>query len=633
VMLDTVGTLYRTFGLRGLRRRGLHELRRRFDRYAAAPRLPLHSVVAIPGRWPFVADLAAIAATTNRSVALERADRVCAGEYQAYGHQWLPLPSSPPVWNVQPGSGHLHDPSQPWWRIPLLGEFGDVKDVWEPARFGWVYDLVRGYAITGDSRYAEAFWRGVESFAGSAVPMRGVQWACGQETAIRAVALLWGEASFANDTTATRERLLTVQRLLVASGERIHDAIDYALSQRNNHAISEATGLIAIGARFAGSWGAAGDWYRSGRTLLRESVLDQVAEDGWYIQHSFTYARLASDMIVIARRCQLHAGDDLGVEERRRATAMARMLATVTDERSGDVPNHGPNDGALVLPLGTAGYRDFRPAVTALHATLGVPWPERLRQCNEALAWLGAELAPADGSPEESAVTHGSSGWAFVRCGDVRVFARAGSYDSRPGHIDPLHVDVWVRGAPVAIDAGTYRYNAPPPWRNALAAERVHNTVTLPDHPIARKGPRFLWLSAPAATVDSASPLPDGSGAVVRMTNHSWSSTGVTHVRVVSVADSGVTVDDELTATGAGAVAVELHWLIDTATRVRPEVTCSGEMTVHQSCGDESSVRGWRSLHYGSREPALSSTCRGTIRGEALRFRTFFDLSRDSAGE
>jgi hypothetical protein len=37
----------------------------------------------------------------------------------------------------------------------------------------------------------------------------------------------------------------------------------------------------------------------------------------------------------------------------------------------------------------------------------------------------------------------------------------------------------WMFGgaANLALDPGTYQYNAPPPWENALNVTRVHNTV------------------------------------------------------------------------------------------------------------------------------------------------------------
>ena len=57
-----------------------------------------------------------------------------------------------------------------------------------------------------------------------------------------------------------------------------------------------------------------------------------------------------------------------------------------------------------------------------------------------------------------------------------------------------LHVDLWWRGVNVAIDAGTYSYNAPDPWNNPLAHTAYHNTVTVDGKDQMERVGKFLWL-------------------------------------------------------------------------------------------------------------------------------------------
>ncbi len=57
-----------------------------------------------------------------------------------------------------------------------------------------------------------------------------------------------------------------------------------------------------------------------------------------------------------------------------------------------------------------------------------------------------------------------------------------------------LHVDLWWRGHNVALDAGTYSYNAPEPWDNVLAQTAYHNTVTVDDLDQMERVAKFLWL-------------------------------------------------------------------------------------------------------------------------------------------
>jgi hypothetical protein len=49
------------------------------------------------------------------------------------------------------------------------------------------------------------------------------------------------------------------------------------------------------------------------------------------------------------------------------------------------------------------------------------------------------------------------------------VNLRVSQYRSRPAHADQLHLDLWWQGMNLAQDAGTYLYNASPPWDNSLA--------------------------------------------------------------------------------------------------------------------------------------------------------------------
>ena len=37
--------------------------------------------------------------------------------------------------------------------------------------------------------------------------------------------------------------------------------------------------------------------------------------------------------------------------------------------------------------------------------------------------------------------------------------------------MDQLHLDLWWRGLNIAQDAGTYLYNADPPWDNPLVTQ------------------------------------------------------------------------------------------------------------------------------------------------------------------
>ena len=77
------------------------------------------------------------------------ADEIVTGRIRLFGGQPVPL-------NLIP-SGEL----QHWTKSQ---HDGDIKFIWEPARFGWAFALGRAYYLTGDERYPAAFWRYFETF-------------------------------------------------------------------------------------------------------------------------------------------------------------------------------------------------------------------------------------------------------------------------------------------------------------------------------------------------------------------------------------------------------------------------------------------------------------------------------------
>ena len=209
-------------------------------------------------------------------------------------------------------------------------------------------------------------------------------------------------------------------------------------------------------------------------------------------------------------------------------------------------------------------------------------------------------------------ITRDSASWAYLRLAN---------FTSRPGHADQLHLDLWWRGYNLAQDAGTYLYNAPPPWDNALSRTRVHNTLTVDGLDQMTLAGRFLWLDwAQASLVEQAG----GNGVdPPRLTarHDGYRRLGVTHQRSVACLPEGRwLVEDSLLpepgAKGPGAPLpvhrARLHWLLpdwpwqlDTgATRRRSR---SHRLPVRWSCASAGNAR-------------LRAACSpGARRGAALR--------------
>jgi hypothetical protein len=171
-----------------------------------------------------------------------------------------------------------------------------------------------------------------------------------------------------------------------------------------------------------------------------------------------------------------------------RLASATRWLNAQLDPYSGRLPNLGHNDGSLVLPMGSAEFRDHRPAAQA--ASLAF----LERSCLPAgdwdllSAWLGLDThqKPIENSPSPAVKQ--------LQKGDTRVLMRGVRFHGRPAHADQLHVEIWWQGVNIAQDAGTYCYNCDPPWQNSLASTLVHNTVCVDDEEQMVRAGKFLWL-------------------------------------------------------------------------------------------------------------------------------------------
>ena len=116
--------------------------------------------------------------------------------------------------------------------------------MWELSRFPWAWPLARAYGRTGDERFAEGFWGLFENWLACNPPNRGANWMCGQEATFRLMAATFSRHGLAKARATTPRRVARFQDFVRATAQRIAVNLDYALSQSNNHGVSECLGLI-----------------------------------------------------------------------------------------------------------------------------------------------------------------------------------------------------------------------------------------------------------------------------------------------------------------------------------------------------------------------------------------------------
>ena len=142
-------------------------------------------------------------------------------------------------WHTDPITGARYPVDVHWTQVPELPA-ADLKMVWEPARFGWAFDLARLAAVEPDEGWGRRFWELFADWYEANPPNAGVHWSCGQESSLRLMAVTL--AASVCRTEATGDDLVMLARFVEQTAERVLSFIDYADSQDNNHLASEAVG-------------------------------------------------------------------------------------------------------------------------------------------------------------------------------------------------------------------------------------------------------------------------------------------------------------------------------------------------------------------------------------------------------
>ena len=409
---------------------------------------------------------------------IQTADRVCEGKTDLFGSVESEITLSP----AQP----LHH----WtYYEKRTSTEKDIKFIWEPARFGFAVTLGQAYAATKIEKYCKAFMKYFEVFQNENPFNMGPNWQSGQEISLRIIAWIIAVHLFRNSSLMDSDYLFKINTAISEHASRIPQTISYAKAQGNNHLLSEAAGLYTAGI-FLRDHPHATRWRRLGKRWFNQAIIQQIAFDGEYCQHSTNYHRLMLTLCLWMKQVMESNQEYLTKKAREKITKSVQWLNAHTDLESGNTVNLGHNDGAFILPFDPSDYTDYRPILQAVNLAFCESSFFEPGLWDMQSLWMNQPLTNSFDSITRTP-TRG-----YLRIENDRSWAmlRAAKYRNRPAHADQLSVNIWHKGHPLTLDAGTYLYNADPPWKNALAETAVHNTV-LVDHAdqMLRAG-KFLWL-------------------------------------------------------------------------------------------------------------------------------------------
>jgi Heparinase II/III-like protein/Heparinase II/III N-terminus len=582
-------------------------------------------------RSPFPAALDAARAVRDRISADSlrelrgAAEASCLGSIRCFG-TWSADFGVPTDWYRDPASGRRWT-ARGAWSAAARTSVGDVKLVWEAARFPQAYIMGRAGAFFPElaEPLAQALLEQVQSFREAAPPTEGIHWSSGQEVAIRLLA--W---TFAHDVLLgfRCDASRTIADGMLDGAQHIENLLPFARhAVRNNHLISESLGLYLVGVMLPTA-PESRRWRALGRQILATEAKRQFYDDGGYLQLSHNYHRNVVQLLTWAA---VLARADGTAPPASWESAIDRSLAFMFQHQNptdGRMPNFGPNDGSLPSILSTCARSDFRPE---LQVASVLARGERLFDAgpwDEAVVWLlgpaalDAPLRP----PKRRSYVFGTTGLHVLRLDDDRTsFAtlRCGDVRHRYGHIDMLHVDVWWRGINVAIDPGTYSYNGPAGWHDHFMRTGSHNTLTIDDADQMLHLRQFSSIYPTRAQTVTFREEATYALLVGEHAGYARQPTTCTHCRSVVLTSAGWTIVAD-TVSGAGAHRIRLHWLCGDLPwrQIGPAAVrlSAGpgdyDITVYNSrglwadgtvvSGRASPPRGWYAPAYGVRRPTAS---------------------------
>jgi hypothetical protein len=603
--------------------------------------------------------------------AIAEADRILNGEIKYFAHEFHQT-GFPPDWHKLPStlatliSNKLEPPFQAdenkhWSQISDDANV-DIKFIWEPNRFAFVYTLVRAYAASHDEKYPEAFWQAVESWTEAHPPNTGPNWMDGQEIALRLMAWIFGYYAFLKSPSSTPERISHFAIYIAAQAEHIYQNRSFAVFTHNNHSITEAFALWMTGLLFTGLKNSE-KYLAFGKLSLEREARAQIFPDGTYLMYSLNYHRFVLQIYLyalqLAKLNNVSFSDDL----KKLIRTSLDYLSQLIEPQTGQMPVYGSNDGALVLPLNNCDFTDYRPLLqSGWYITKGEylfepgEWDEDLFWlCGETAGRVdaGSRYAPSElldhqrhieTSTEAETLSFPHGGTYLLHNTNSKAVIRCTDFTARPSHADQLHVDLWIHGHNIAVDAGTYLYSGEGIWRNGLARTSVHNTVTVDGKDQMTMLSRFTWTNW-------------SKGKVLKHEKNLWMGKHdgykpVSHTRTVMAleGDRWLVIDHLVAKVSHHYV---LQWLLEDGEYGSQELASAkfdvqleypnsklfdsklfvqlgllegnGNFSIVRA--DPNSTRGWRSRYYGHKEPAVSVMLEADQ--PQVTFWTFFGYEND----
>jgi len=392
-------------------------------------------------------------------------------------------------WVTNPSKNHTYDINKHWSEIQDLSlEAGDIKYVWEKARFSFLYDVIR-YDYHFEEDQSQFVFQQIECFIDDNPINQGPNYKCSQEISLRTLNWVFALYYYKDSKYLTEALFAKIMHTIYWQIHHVYHNIHFSrISVRNNHAITE-TLLLYLSDKLFPFLPDVKEWSRKGKAWFEQEIAYQIYPDGTFLQFSMNYHRVVVQLLTWAIQLAKLNNETFKEVVYERAEKSLHFLDVCTDPVTGKLPNYGPNDGALFFKLTNDDYRVYRSQLDDLRAVLtGIT-----NHASKSPFWYGVQ--PENKEPHKISELNEfkNSGYYVLQEGNTKTFIRCGSYKDRPYQSDNLHLDLWVDGENILRDNGSYKYNTDKKFVDYFNGSEGHNTLSIEGLNQMEKGGRFIW--------------------------------------------------------------------------------------------------------------------------------------------
>ncbi|PHS07661.1 MAG: heparinase [Kordia sp.] len=428
----------------------------------------------------------------NKSEALKKSfDEIKQGRFTFFSKLKFDLGANYD-WVTNPSTGYKYSIDKHWSEIQDLSkEAGDIKFVWEKARFSYLYDVIR-YDYHFEDDQAKFVLDEIENFIDNNPINQGPNYKCSQEISLRVFNWTFALYYYKDSIHLTNELFGKIMNAIYWKIHHVYHNIHFSrIAVRNNHAITE-TLMLYLSAKLFPFMLDTKKWSVKGKKWFEQEVAYQIYEDGTFLQFSMNYHRVVVQLLTWGIQLAKLNNDSFDKVVYKRAQKSLEFLDACSDPVTGKLPNYGSNDGALFFKLTDNNYRNYRSQLDSLRAVL----KNHIYFDTESVCWYGVTSVE---KIQYKTLRHinkfEKGGYYILQEEKTKTFIRCGAYKDRPFQSDNLHVDIWVDGVNILRDSGSYKYNTEKENINYFTGCEGHNTVSIAKTDQMLKGGRFIWYN------------------------------------------------------------------------------------------------------------------------------------------